>query len=212
VTVQIRPAGPADAAALAALAAVTFPLACPPSSTSEAIAQFIAEHLSESGFAEYLADPVRVVFVAEPDRSTGAGMGFAASEEVAATGGIIGWSMLASTEGGVPADSDAAASVTARPAIELSKMYVHPAVHGAGVAGALMEATLDAAARAGASVVWLGVNQENRRAIRFYEKHGFEIVGTKRFQVGDRLEHDYVLERPLAEDAASATGPLSVLP
>ncbi|HEU4756005.1 MAG TPA: GNAT family N-acetyltransferase, partial [Agromyces sp.] len=33
------------------------------------------------------------------------------------------------------------------------------------------------------------------RAIRFYEKHGFAIVGTKRFLVGDRWEHDYVLER-----------------
>lgn len=211
MNVLTRPATPADGEALARLAAVTFPLACPPSTTAEAIADFIATHLTEFRFAEYLTDPDRVLFVAEPDASP-AGVALGASDEVAATGGLIGWSMLVSTEGGVPADADAAASVTARPAIELSKMYVHPAVHGAGVAGALMEATLDAAARAGASVVWLGVNQENRRAIRFYEKHGFEVVGTKRFRVGDRLEHDYVLERPLAEDAAPATGPLTVLP
>jgi ribosomal protein S18 acetylase RimI-like enzyme len=212
VNVQTRLATPADAEALARLAAVTFPLACPPSTTAESIADFIATHLTEFRFAEYLADPDRAVFVAEPDRSSPAGVALAASEEVAATGGLIGWSMIVSTVGGVPADADAAASVTARPAIELSKMYVHPAVHGAGVAGALMETTLDAAARAGASVVWLGVNEENRRAIRFYEKHGFEIVGTKRFRLGDRLEHDYVLERPLAEDALPATGPISVLP
>lgn len=212
MNVLTRPAAPADAEALARLAAVTFPLACPPSTTAESIADFIVRHLTEPHFVNSLADPDRTLFVAEPDRSSPAGVALAASEEVAATGGLIGWSMLVSTEGGVPADADAAASVTARPAIELSKMYVHPAVHGAGVAGALMEATLDAAARAGASVVWLGVNQENRRAIRFYEKHGFEVVGTKRFRVGDRLEHDYVLERPLAEDALPATGPISVLP
>jgi ribosomal protein S18 acetylase RimI-like enzyme len=211
VNVVTRLATPADAESLARLAAVTFPLACPPSTTAESIADFIATHLTELRFADHLADPDRTLFVALPDDSP-AGAALAASEEIAATGGLIGWSMLVSTEGGVPADADAAASVTARPAIELSKMYAHPAVHGAGVAGALMEATLDAAARAGASVVWLGVNQENRRAIRFYEKHGFEIVGTKRFRVGDRLEHDYVLERPLAEDAAPATGPFSVLP
>ncbi|MEI5583629.1 MULTISPECIES: GNAT family N-acetyltransferase [unclassified Agromyces] len=209
--VLTRPARPADAEALARLAAVTFPLACPPSTTAESIADFIARHLTEPHFVNHLADPERTVFVAEPDGSP-AGAALATTDEVVATRGLIGWSMLVSTEGGVPADADAAASVTARPAIELSKMYVHPSVHGAGVAGALMQTTLDAAARAGASVVWLGVNQENRRAIRFYEKHGFEVVGTKRFRVGDRLEHDYVLERPLAEDAPPATGPISVLP
>ncbi|KZE88781.1 putative N-acetyltransferase [Agromyces sp. NDB4Y10] len=211
MNVRTRLARPADAEALARLAAVTFPLACPPSTTAESIADFIAGHLTEPHFTGYLADPDRTLYVAEPDDSP-AGAALAASEAVVATGGLIGWSMLVSTPGGVPADADAAASVTARPAIELSKMYVHPAVHGAGVAGALMETTLDAAARAAASVVWLGVNQENRRAIRFYEKQGFEVVGTKRFRVGDRLEHDYVLERPLAEDAPPATGPISVLP
>jgi diamine N-acetyltransferase len=196
VTVQIRPAGGSDAAALAALAAVTFPLACPSSTTPESIADFIARNLTEERFAEYLADPSRAVFVALPDTATESGAALAASTEFAATGGLVGWSMLVATEGGEPADADAAAAVSARPAIELSKMYAHPAAHGSGIAGELMRVTLDEAARGAASVVWLGVNQENARAIRFYEKHGFRIVGTKRFLVGDRWEHDYVLERP----------------
>ncbi|WP_353829143.1 GNAT family N-acetyltransferase [Agromyces sp. SYSU T0242] len=197
MTVTIRPATRDDGEALARLAAVTFPLACPPSTTSDSIAWFLAEQLSEVRFAEYLADPGRTLFVAEPDHGSGAGIAFAGSEEVAATGGLVAWSMLVETEGGVPADADAAASVTTRPAIELSKLYVHPVAHGAGIAGTLMTATLEAAAGTGAAVAWLGVNQENARAIRFYEKQGFEIVGTKRFRVGDRLEHDYVLERAL---------------
>jgi ribosomal protein S18 acetylase RimI-like enzyme len=41
------------------------------------------------------------------------------------------------------------------------------------------------------------VNQENARANRFYEKSGFTLVGTKHFLVGDRLEDDFVRERPL---------------
>ncbi|MGR0321017.1 GNAT family N-acetyltransferase [Agromyces sp. ZXT2-3] len=195
MTVTIRPAAAGDAEALARLAAVTFPLACPPSTTADAIASFIAEQLSEVRFAEYLSDPGRIILVAEPDRASGAGIALAGSEEVAATGGLVGWSMLVGTEDGVPADADAAASVTTRPAIELSKMYVHPTAHGGGIAGTLMAATLDAAASAGASVVWLGVNQENGRAIRFYEKQGFEVVGSKGFRLGDRIEHDHVLER-----------------
>ena len=61
-----------------------------------------------------------------------------------------------------------------------------------------MAATLDAAAAAGAATAWLGVNEENARAIRFYEKHGFVKVGRKHFRLGDRLEDDWVLEHPLA--------------
>jgi len=197
VTVRIRPADHSDAAALAALAAVTFPLACPPTTTPESIADFISRNLTAERFAEYLADPTRTLFVAIPDAATEAGAALAASPEIAATGGLVGWSMLIATEGGEPSDADAAAAVSQRPAIELSKMYAHPAAHGSGIAGELMRATLDEAARGEASVVWLGVNQENARAIRFYEKHGFRIVGRKRFLVGDRWEHDYVLEHPM---------------
>ncbi len=42
---MIDAATPDDADALAALAAVTFPLACPPHTTPDAITQFIAQKL-----------------------------------------------------------------------------------------------------------------------------------------------------------------------
>lgn len=102
---------------------------------------------------------------------------------------------------GEPDDEDVAAAVSARPTVELSKVYVHPDRHGAGVAAALVAATLDEAARRGAASVWLGVNRENARANRFYEKSGFALVGTRRFLVGDRLEDDYVRERVLDRSA-----------
>lgn len=98
---------------------------------------------------------------------------------------------------GEPADADVAASITHRPTAEVSKVYVHPDHHGGGVAARLLEVTVEEAASRGAAAVWLGVNQENARANRFYEKHGFALVGTKRFLVGDRYEDDYVRERIL---------------
>jgi ribosomal protein S18 acetylase RimI-like enzyme len=61
-----------------------------------------------------------------------------------------------------------------------------------------MGATLDEARAHGAAGTWLGVNEENARAQRFYAKHGFAVVGRKRFLVGARWEDDFVLERPLA--------------
>ena len=172
---SIRAARPPDAAALAELAAETFPLACPPSTTPESIAVFIAANLTVERVAGYLADADRTLLVAEE-----------------AGGRLVGYSMLITGE---PGDADAAAAVSTRPAVELSKFAL---AHGTGaVAGPLMAATLSAAAATGAATAWLGVNEENSRAIRFYEKHGFTKVGRKHFRLGDRVEDDWVLEHPL---------------
>jgi ribosomal protein S18 acetylase RimI-like enzyme len=76
-------------------------------------------------------------------------------------------------------------------------MYVLPDVHGAGVSAALMTAALDEARTLGAACVWLGVNQENQRAQRFYAKHGFVTSGTKTFRLGASVENDYVMVRPV---------------
>lgn len=177
VTETIRAAEPGDAAALATVAAATFALACPPHTTDEAKAHFIATVLSEDRFGEYLADPNRVLFLA-----------------TSAQGGAIGYTMI---NLGEPADADVQASIRIRPTSELSKCYVLPGHHGVGVAAGLMTASLDAAAVSGARGIWLGVNEENERAKRFYAKHGFERVGSKRFKVGERLEDDWVMERSL---------------
>jgi len=173
---RVREATAADAEQLAALAAVTFPLACPPHTTDEAKVAFIAAHLSTASFAGYLADPARRLFVAEE------------------RGELAGYTMLVAGE---PSDADVVAAVTRRPTIELSKCYVHPDSHGSGVASELLTRSIADAEAGGAVSVWLGVNQLNERAQRFYGKHGFVRVGTKRFLVGDRYEHDYVFERPL---------------
>jgi ribosomal protein S18 acetylase RimI-like enzyme len=177
MTFAIRTATDADAIALAEVAAVTFPLACPPHTTQEAKSSFIASVLSPQRFTEYAADRRRRLFVAEDE-----------------TGAIVGYAML---NLGEPTDDDVRAAVTVRPTAELSKCYVLPGHHGEGVAARLMEASLAAAVDAGAAGVWLGVNEENARAQRFYGKHGFERVGAKRFLIGDRLEHDWVMERAL---------------
>lgn len=174
----IRAALPTDAAALAEVAAATFALACPPSTTEEAKAEFIATALSEGAFARYLADPARVLLVDDPGNGAP----------------LAGYTMLVVAE---PADPDVIAAVRVRPTAELSKIYVRQGQHGRGTAGALMTRTLEAARDRGAAGVWLGTNEENARAQAFYAKHAFERVGTKRFRLGDRYEHDFVFERRL---------------
>jgi ribosomal protein S18 acetylase RimI-like enzyme len=69
--------------------------------------------------------------------------------------------------------------------------------HGSGIATELMRATLEAATGTGAASCWLGVNQENVRAAKFYTKNGFAVVGTKRFLVGEQWHDDHVRLRSL---------------
>lgn len=81
--------------------------------------------------------------------------------------------------------------------VELSKMYVLPSYHSTGVATALMQTGIDWASQTGAAQLWLGVNQKNARAQRFYRKHGFEVSGTRTFHLGASTERDFVMVRPL---------------
>lgn len=184
--VVVEQARRADLPELAAVAAATFPLACPPASTPENIAAFIAENLSEERFGDYLGDPERVLLVARDG---------AAHARSGNTGTIAGYAMLIR---GVPADADVQRAVELRPAIELSKIYVLPERHGAGAAAALMTAALQRATTLGFRSVWLGVNQKNERAQRFYAKHGFTVNGTKTFRLGAGIENDYVMVRPIS--------------
>jgi len=173
----VRRARQDDVAALAELAALTFPLACPPGSTPEDQRAFCESVLSATAFTGYLADGTRTVLVAQDDE-----------------GALEGYTMLVA---GMPADADVRSSLSLWPTAELSKCYVHPDHHGRGVADELMTATLDVARERHAVGCWLGVNQLNTRAQRFYQRHGFERVGTKHFRVGSRIEDDFVLERVL---------------
>ncbi|TQL48860.1 acetyltransferase (GNAT) family protein [Homoserinimonas aerilata] len=176
---EIRQATAADAAALHEVAAATFALACPPGTSEADVAEFITLHLSEQRFADYLADPARQLFVWD------------AGERLEGAVLINGYTMLVHGE---PHDPDVAGAVSLRPTAELSKIYVRPDAHGSGIATQLMQATVGAARDAGAASVWLGVNQQNARANRFYEKSGFALVGTKRFLVGAEWHDDFVRE------------------
>jgi len=143
MAIHVTAVDSAEVQELAEVAARTFPLACPPSVTPENIAAFIDENLSEARFLDYLADPDRIVVAARDDER------------------MIGYALLIR---GVPDDDDVQRAVIRRPAVELSKMYVLPDGHGAGVSAALMTAALQRSVELDAKSVWLGVNQHNERA------------------------------------------------
>ncbi|MFJ4029848.1 GNAT family N-acetyltransferase [Paenarthrobacter sp. NPDC089989] len=176
MTETIRTARTDDAGKLAELAAVTFPLACPPGASPADIQAHLERTLSEANFTEYLADANITILVLDDG------------------GQLNGYTMLIAKPA---SDPDVASVLSALPSAELSKCYVHPDHHGKGAASRLIKASLADAADKGAAGVWLGVNSENAKAIRFYEKSGFQRVGTKSFTLGDSVEHDFVMEHRL---------------
>ncbi|MEV6299709.1 GNAT family N-acetyltransferase [Actinoplanes sp. NPDC051861] len=176
MTITTRHGVVGDELVLHDIAARTFGLACPPGTEQADIDAFIATHLSAERFAGYLADPDRILVIVSADDQP------------------AGYSMLVR---GPISDADVAAVVDEKTSIELSKFYLTRDRHGSGLAGALMTETLAAAAGTGAETCWLGVNQQNVRAAKFYAKHGFEIVGVKRFLVGTEWHDDHIRQRTL---------------
>lgn len=178
----VRLASRSDAEALAEVAAATFPLACPPGMPEEDVQAFITTQLSAERFASYLDDPDRILLV----------------EDVGAGVPLGGYTMVVLGE---PSASDVAGCIRIRPSSELSKCYVREDQQGRGIARELLDRTLEEIAGRGVAGVWLGTNEANARAQRFYEKAGFLHVGTRRFQVGARVEHDVVMELALGRPA-----------
>jgi ribosomal protein S18 acetylase RimI-like enzyme len=79
--------------------------------------------------------------------------------------------------------------------VELVRFYVDGAWQGQGLAHALMDDALAAAATRGAQTVWLSVWQVNARAVAFYRRRGFRITGVRTFHVGDDPQTDWVMAR-----------------
>ncbi|MEP4147927.1 MAG: N-acetyltransferase [Halioglobus sp.] len=104
-------------------------------------------------------------------------------------GAMIGFGQLrlSSPKDCVPGDAPA----------ELYRIYVLSDWHGSGVAHSIMSEALGHAAANGSDAVWLGVWEHNNKAISFYRKHGFGIVGEHEFRLGDDVQRDLVLAADL---------------
>jgi ribosomal protein S18 acetylase RimI-like enzyme len=84
-------------------------------------------------------------------------------------------------------------------AIEIERIYVAQRFWGKDLGKQLFQKALDVAHEKNADYIWLGVWQENPRAIRFYQKNGFEIFDTHLFMLGDDPQKDYLMKLVLKE-------------
>ena len=164
-----RQAEPTDAARLAALAERTFRAAFGSFNTPENMDAHCANAYGEAIQASEIANPQIETFVCDDSVE------------------LVGYAQL--RWGTAPP-----CILAIRPA-EIQRIYVDQRCHGKGIAQALMSQMLTAAARGNAVQIWLGVWENNPRAMAFYQKFGFNKVGHHVFQLGDDPQHDWILCR-----------------
>lgn len=82
-------------------------------------------------------------------------------------------------------------------ALEIERIYVLKEFHGRKVGQILYEKALEVAKQRNADYVWLGVWEENPRAINFYKKNGFVEFGKHIFNLGEDEQTDIMMKLPL---------------
>lgn len=179
-TWTIRRAEVADAVAVAACGARLFREAYEPTHPEPTLSRYLAESFAPERVRGILTDPDAALFVIE-----------------AASGELVGYAHLRVALPDAETTSLARSLPGTRP-LEIVRFYLDAKYHGQGLAAALMASCEEEARARGADVIWLQAWQEARRAIGFYEKVGFEHVGTAVFPFGERNDHDFVLARPVA--------------
>ena len=88
--------------------------------------------------------------------------------------------------------------------LEVQRLYVDKSWHGKGVAHDLMQACLDIIRDRKGHIAWLGVWENNSRAISFYKKYHFQEVGDQVFLLGHDAQRDIIMELHIAGSGKNA--------
>ncbi len=78
--------------------------------------------------------------------------------------------------------------------MELQRIYVLQDYHGKSVGQALFEKAKSLAIEGGYPYLWLGVWEENHRALNFYRKNGFVPFDKHIFKMGDEEQTDWMMK------------------
>ncbi|HEY6144421.1 MAG TPA: GNAT family N-acetyltransferase [Flavobacterium sp.] len=82
-------------------------------------------------------------------------------------------------------------------ALEIERIYVSKEFHGKSVGQILYDKAIEIAKQKGSEYVWLGVWEENPRAINFYKKNGFVEFDKHIFRLGDDEQTDIMMKMKL---------------
>ncbi len=79
-------------------------------------------------------------------------------------------------------------------ALEIERIYVLKEFHGKNVGQILYDKAIEIAKYKSLNNVWLGVWEQNPRAIRFYEKNGFKVFDKHIFKLGEDEQTDIMMK------------------
>jgi ribosomal protein S18 acetylase RimI-like enzyme len=82
-------------------------------------------------------------------------------------------------------------------ALEIERIYVLKDFHGKKIGQLLYEKALQVARQKNSAYVWLGVWEENPRAINFYRKNGFVEFDKHIFRLGNDEQTDIMMKLDL---------------
>jgi len=82
-------------------------------------------------------------------------------------------------------------------AVEIERIYVLKDFHGKHVGQLLYNKAIQIAREKNKDYVWLGVWEENPRAINFYKKNGFVAFDKHLFQLGNDMQTDIMMKLKL---------------
>ncbi len=167
MNVIIRQASPFDLVALQAIGQKTFAETFAEGNSSENLASYLEEGFSENKLEAEL-------------RNENSQFYFALQKEEVIGYLKVNW-------------ADAQSENQDPNALEIERIYVLQQYHGTQVGALLYEQALAIAQARKAPYIWLGVWEENPRAIRFYQKQGFVEFGEHIFQLGDDAQRDVLM-------------------
>lgn len=176
--IRVRRATFADAMVIADLGARTFRDTFGADNTEADMNEYLASAFGAGIQAEELADPASTFLIAE------------------AGGSAVGYARLRLGTPPVSVGGDAP--------VEIARFYADAPWIGRGVGAALMHACLDFARQEDCDVVWLDVWERNFRALAFYGKWGFTVVGSQPFLVGSDLQTDLLMARTVKNGRGTA--------
>jgi diamine N-acetyltransferase len=95
---------------------------------------------------------------------------------------------------------DAQTEVVTKNAIEIHRIYVLQAFHGKKVGQLFLDQVIALAQQTEVDSIWLGVWEENHRALQFYIKNGFVAFDKHIFTLGDDIQTDLLMQLKITKD------------
>ncbi|MCB8819777.1 GNAT family N-acetyltransferase [Microvirga rosea] len=171
---MIRVATAADAGNLAALSVQVWLHTYAKQGLRSALSDYVLEEFTAQKLAASIDDKNQVFFVYEENAH------------------LVGYLRLLLNS---PSPTDPEARV------EIARLYVQEHFLRRGIGRALLQHMYAYCARFEIPGVWLAVNHENTRAIRFYEQHRFERTGSAFFHLDNERHENFILYKPVPSPA-----------